>query len=121
MVLPIQGSSQDNVWYDNTYTFKYKSDTYDRYVFFVDPDTGIVPSDIAGSVRYNGQPSYLGLFNTGPTTLPTPDVNGIVDKGNGWGRFVPEKMIDFNLLFTGKIPQATPAAYGLDLQQFLGS
>lgn len=112
-ILPIQGSSMDNFWYENTYNFKYKSDTYDRYGFYVDPDTGIVPSDIAKDVRYTPNKDIIGgaLSVTG---------QGMVDYGNGWGRFPPEKLIDFNLLFSS-LPQASPATYGLDLDQFLGS
>jgi len=98
-IMPIQGSSQDNFWYDNTYTFKYRSDTYDEYVFFVDPYTGHVPTDVAQSVVYDG--------------------SKIAD--NGWGRFKALPMLDFNLLFSGKLPSIPPQAYGLDLSQFLGS
>ena len=98
-IMPIQGSSQDNFWYDNTYTFKYKSDTYDEYVFFVDPNTGQVPTDIAQSVVYDGS----------------------AVAGNGWGRYKALPMLDFNLLFSGKLPGIPPQAYGLDLLQFLGS
>jgi hypothetical protein len=98
-IMPIQGSSQDNFWYDNTYTFKYKSDTYDEYVFFVDPNTGQVPTDIALDAVYDGSRFY----------------------GEGWGRFQTLPMLDFNLLFSGKLPSIPPQAYGLDLLQFLGS
>ncbi len=112
MILPIQGSSQDNFWYDNIYAFKYRSDTHDRYVFYVDPDTGIVPSDIAKSVRYTGRPPG--------TKVPATTPDSIIDSGNGWGRFAPEKMVDFNLLFN-QLPVAPPDTYGLDFNQFEGS
>jgi hypothetical protein len=106
MILPINGTSQDNYWYENVYSFKYKSDTYDRYLFFVDPDTGIVPSTISKTVRY--------------TPGQMPDYAGLVDSGNGWARVIPEKLLDFNLLFKN-LPVTPPDRYGLDFDQFKGS
>ncbi len=97
-ILPIQGSTQDNFWYDNTYSFRYKSDTYDDYYFYKD-QYGNTPPDVYQDVVYDGSRTV----------------------GNGWIRFAPiGKAIDFNLLFTN-LPLLPPNQYGLSLDSLLGT
>ncbi len=97
-ILPIQGSTQDNFWYDNTYSFRYKSDTYDVFYFYKD-QYGNTPPDVYQDVVYNS----------------------IVFQGNGWLRRPPKaKLVDFNQLFN-QIPNIAPNNYGLTLDSLLGT
>lgn len=95
MILPINGTTQDNYWYDNTYTFRYKSDTYDQYAFYHTPQ-GVIPQDVARSVVYDGS----------------------AVSGNGWKRLQVLPMVDFNLIFRA-IPTAGPDTYGLNYDAFV--
>ncbi len=95
MILPINGSTQDNFWYDNTYTFRFKADTYDEYAFYHTPQ-GVVPQDIARSVVYDGS----------------------VTEGNGWKRLRVLPMVDFNSIFS-QLPTVPANTYGLNYDAFV--
>lgn len=97
-ILPIDGSSQDNFWYSNNYSFQYKSDTFDQYSFYTDTWTNQVPQDVLRDVTYDGTRTF----------------------GNGWLRLQVDPQVDFNLLFAD-IPQLPPNTYGLELNSLLGT
>jgi len=77
LCLPINGSTQDGVWYRNTYSFAYNPETWDQYAVFKNVD-GTIPSDVAGSIVTNGSST----------------------SGNGWGRVVIFPQTDFNSVFS---------------------
>lgn len=81
MILPVTGSSHDNVWYDNQYTIHYRPETHDEYVFYKDED-GIIPYKVAADVVVDG--SRFG--------------------GNGWVRIRSALEVDFSVVFPGIEP-----------------
>ena len=81
MILPMTGSSHDNIWYDNQYTIHYRAETHDEYVFYKDSD-GIVPYKVAADVVVDG--SRFG--------------------GNGWVRIRSNIEVDFYRVFPGIEP-----------------
>lgn len=91
MILPITGSTQDNIWYDNQYTLQYNGATWDEFLFYVDPFSGVIPPDV--DVVYDGSATF----------------------GNGWLRIRVRQEIDFNLLFADKIPLTLPNNYGQNI------
>ena len=76
LCLPINGSTQDGIWYRNTYSFAYNPQTWDEYAVFKNVD-GSVPAGIAASMVTDGSATA----------------------GNGWGRFVIYGQTDFNTAF----------------------
>ena len=76
LCLPISGSTQDGVWYRNTYSFAYNPETWDQYAVFKNDD-GTIPTGIAASIVTDGS----------------------VTSGNGWSRFVVFPQADFNQAF----------------------
>ncbi len=63
--LPVKGSTEDGVYYKNTFSFAYNPATWDEFAFYIDPATGKVPPDVAAAAA----PSSGTM------------------SGNGWGRF----------------------------------
>ncbi len=76
LCLPITGSTQDGVWYRNTYCFAYNPETWDQYAVFKNVD-GSIPPDIAGTIVTDGSAT----------------------SGNGWSRFIVFGQTDFNTAF----------------------
>lgn len=76
LCLPVSGSTQDGIWYRNTYSFSYNPQTWDEYAVFKNVD-GTVPSAIASSIVTDGSSMA----------------------GNGWGRFIVYGQTDFNTAF----------------------
>ena len=63
--LPVSGTTEDGVYYKNTFSFAYNPETWDEFAFYIDPSTGKVPPDVAAAAA----PSSGTM------------------SGNGWGRF----------------------------------
>ena len=88
-ILPVNGQSDDGVWYMNTYSIEYREDTHDKYLIYRD-SVGQIPYDVSKSLDY-----------TGHTT-----------SGNGWKRLQgtgqANKLVSFSSVFAGKIDPHTP-------------
>ncbi len=76
LCLPINGSTQDGIWYRNAYAFAYNPQTWDEYAVFENVD-GVVPQDVSATI----------------------DTSGATYSGNGWGRFIVYGQVDFNAVF----------------------
>jgi hypothetical protein len=76
LCLPICGSTKDNVWFHNRYSFAYRAETWDEYAFFRDSH-GHVPEDIAATLVTDGSSM----------------------SGNGWGRFIMQPQMAFGTTF----------------------
>lgn len=88
MVLPIQGGTEDNYWYNNHYTFLFKEETHDKYVLYYLED-GSIPPEVAADIVYDGSKT----------------------SGNGWERVPARYQIDFAQLFPW-IPNVPPSDNG---------
>lgn len=85
-LLPVAGSTQDGHRFINVYSFNYRPETHDEYVFYRD-QFGRIPPDVSSDVVYDGSKT----------------------QGNGWARLQgngdPTRIVEFRSI----LPQIDPS------------